>query len=81
MIEGKKAIFSFQIAHHSVVLRELIGAPWPGGIFIDSLDDLIASKMGKKILNLFSPIPSDNNRFVNTCPFGSENDPVNQDRT
>jgi hypothetical protein len=42
--EGRM-VFGFQIASRSAQLRELLPAPWPGGLQLDSLDDLIASKM------------------------------------
>jgi hypothetical protein len=42
--EGR-TVFSFQVADRSALLREPQTGPWPGGILLDSLDDLIASKM------------------------------------
>jgi hypothetical protein len=42
--EGQTA-FSFQIANRSAQLAETLIAPWPGGIRLDALDDLVASKM------------------------------------
>ncbi len=40
-----KAVFSFQIAHRSAELQPPLPGPWPGGIRVDSFDDLVASKM------------------------------------
>ncbi len=42
--EGK-TIFSFQIARRSAELHAPRLSPWPGGIRLDSFDDLVASKM------------------------------------
>ena len=42
--EGK-TVFSVQIADRSGRLKPLEQGPWPGGILLDSLDDLVASKM------------------------------------
>jgi hypothetical protein len=42
--EGK-TIFSFQIARRSAHVDEPMVGAWPGGIGIDSLDELIAGKM------------------------------------
>lgn len=39
-----KTVFSFQIANRSVLLEPLIASPWPG-VLLDSLPDLVASKM------------------------------------
>ncbi len=41
----KKAVFSFQIARRSAGLRAPVAGVWPGGIQLDSFDDLVASKM------------------------------------
>jgi len=41
----KKTVFSFQIARRSVGLRPPTVGLWPGGIGVDSFDDLLASKM------------------------------------
>jgi hypothetical protein len=43
--EGKKTKFSFQMARRSAELRTPIAEVWPGGIGLDSFDDLLASKM------------------------------------
>lgn len=43
--QEKKAVFSFQIAHRSAQLRNLLPSPWPGSIYLDAFDDLVASKM------------------------------------
>jgi hypothetical protein len=43
-IDGK-AIFSFQIAARSAQLEESLPAPWPQGMLLDSLKDLLAAKM------------------------------------
>ena len=43
--QQNKTVFSFQIARRSAQLRELLPAPWPGGIKVDTFDDLVASKM------------------------------------
>lgn len=40
-----KTIFSFQIARRSAELHGPVTSPWPGDIWLDSLEDLIASKM------------------------------------
>jgi hypothetical protein len=42
--EGK-VVFGFQIADRSGLLKPLEEGPWPGGILLDSFDDLVASKM------------------------------------
>jgi hypothetical protein len=42
--EGR-TVFGVQIADRSARLQPLEPGPWPGGIQIDSLDDLVASKM------------------------------------
>ena len=41
----KKAVFSFQIARRSAELHAPVAGVWPGGIQLDSFDDLVASKM------------------------------------
>jgi len=43
--QQEKTVFSFQIARRSVGLQEPVPSPWPGGIRVDSLDDLVAGKM------------------------------------
>jgi len=43
-VQGK-IVFSFQIAVRSAVLVPPGRAPWPDGLLLESLDDLIASKM------------------------------------
>ena len=43
-VEGK-AVFSFQIAARSSLIGRPLPAPWPGGILLDSPDDLVAGKM------------------------------------
>ena len=40
-----KTIFSFQIARRSAQLQEPVSGVWPGGIWLDAFDDLVASKM------------------------------------
>jgi predicted nucleotidyltransferase len=45
LIQGNKARFSFQIAQRSAKLQPAITGLWPGGVRLDSLPDLIASKM------------------------------------
>src|SRR5881628_3982489 len=40
-----RTVFSFQIAGRSAQLRAPVPSPWPGGIFVDSFEDLVASKM------------------------------------
>jgi len=42
--EGR-TVFSFQVARRSAELRPPLPSPWPGGIRLDSLEDLIAGKM------------------------------------
>lgn len=42
---AQKTIFSFQIARRSAELRSPTVGLWPGGIGVDSFDDLLASKM------------------------------------
>lgn len=42
--EGKRKVFSFQIAQRAVQLRPPVPLPWANAL-LDSLDDLIASKM------------------------------------
>jgi hypothetical protein len=39
------ASFSFQVAQRSARLNEPVAAPWPKGLRLDSLEDLVASKM------------------------------------
>lgn len=43
--QQNKTVFSFQIARRSAQLHEPLPAPWPGGIKVDTFDDLVASKM------------------------------------
>lgn len=38
-------MFSFQVAARSALLQPPHAGPWPGGILLDSLDDLVAAKM------------------------------------
>jgi hypothetical protein len=45
LAQGKKTIFSFQIARRSAELHPPLPGPWPGGIYVDSFDDLVAGKM------------------------------------
>lgn len=45
LAKDKQTIFSFQVARRSVELQPPLPGPWPGGIRIDSFDDLVASKM------------------------------------
>jgi predicted nucleotidyltransferase component of viral defense system len=45
LLQEGKVIFSFQIAKRSAQLTDPIAAPWPGGARLDSLIELIASKM------------------------------------
>ena len=40
-----KTVFSFQIADRSAEIHAPTPSPWPGGIRLDSLEDLIAGKM------------------------------------
>jgi predicted nucleotidyltransferase component of viral defense system len=42
---GGKTVFSFQIAERSAQLEEPVEGVWPGGLGLDSFDELIASKM------------------------------------
>ena len=42
--EGR-TVFSFQIADRSAEIHASAPSPWPGGIRLDSLEDLIAGKM------------------------------------
>jgi hypothetical protein len=42
---NQKTVFSFQIAQRSAELQTPITGLWPGGLRVDSLPDLIASKM------------------------------------
>jgi predicted nucleotidyltransferase component of viral defense system len=44
LLQGKKVVFNFQIAKRSVLLRPTILSPWTD-ISLNSLDDLVASKM------------------------------------
>lgn len=41
----EKTVFSFQIAHRSAELQAPVLGIWPGGIRVDSFEDLIAGKM------------------------------------
>ncbi len=43
--QGGKTVFSFQIANRSVQLQNSLSGIWPGGIAVDSFDDLVSSKM------------------------------------
>jgi predicted nucleotidyltransferase component of viral defense system len=45
LISDNKTIFSFQIARRSAELQAPAVGVWPGGIGVDSLPDLVASKM------------------------------------
>lgn len=45
LISNDKTIFSFQIARRSAELQAPAVGVWPGGIGVDSLPDLVASKM------------------------------------
>ncbi len=40
-----KVVFGVQIAQRSAQLEASLPAPWPSGLLIDGLDDLLASKM------------------------------------
>lgn len=42
--EGR-TVFSFQVAARSGLLNTPLASPWPGGVLLDSLEDLVASKM------------------------------------
>jgi hypothetical protein len=42
---GGKTVFSFQIADRTAQLEEPVEGVWPGGLGLDSFDELIASKM------------------------------------
>lgn len=42
--EGR-TVFSFQVAERSALLRDEIAGVWEGGIRVDALEDLLASKM------------------------------------
>ena len=43
--QGGKTVFSFQIADRSAQIAAPIEGLWPGGLGLDSFDDLVASKM------------------------------------
>ena len=43
--QGGKAVFSFQVAHRRAQLNAPLEGVWPGGVGLDSFDDLVASKM------------------------------------
>jgi hypothetical protein len=43
--QGGKTIFSFQTAHRSAQIDAPIDGVWPGGLGLDSFDELVASKM------------------------------------
>lgn len=45
LLQGGKVVFSFQIARRSAQLQDLLPAPWPAGMWLDTFDDLVASKM------------------------------------
>lgn len=45
LLEGGKTVFSFQVAQRSARLREPVNPPWPAGVRLDHLDDLLAGKM------------------------------------
>ena len=38
-------MFSFQIAARSAQIAQPLSAPWPGGLLLDTPDDLVAAKM------------------------------------
>ena len=40
-----RTVFSFQVAARSGLLNAPRTGPWPGGVLLDSLEDLVASKM------------------------------------
>jgi predicted nucleotidyltransferase component of viral defense system len=43
--QGGKTVFSFQIANRSAQIDATIEGMWPGGLGLDSFDELVASKM------------------------------------
>jgi len=45
LVREGRTVFSFQVAARSALLRPPRAGPWSGGILLDSLDDLVASKM------------------------------------
>jgi hypothetical protein len=47
--QGWKTVFSFQIAHRSAQIDAPIEGLWPGGLGLDSFDELVASKMSALI--------------------------------
>ncbi len=44
LLEGKRKVFSFQIAHRSAQLQPSVPLPWANSL-LDSFDDLVARKM------------------------------------
>ena len=49
LIQDGSTVFSFQIAVRSAQLQNLIPIPWLTGLWLDSFDDLVASKMNALI--------------------------------
>jgi len=47
--QGGKTVFSFQIAHRSAQIDAPIEGLWPGGLGLDSFDELVANKMSALI--------------------------------
>jgi hypothetical protein len=45
LLQGKEAVFSFQIASRDAQLDPSVPAPWPPNILLDSFRDIVASKM------------------------------------
>lgn len=45
LLQAGKVVFSFQIALRSAQLQDLLPAPWPTGMWLDTFEDLVASKM------------------------------------
>ena len=45
LVRGGSVVFSFQVACRSALLQAPREGPWPGGILLDSLEDLVAAKM------------------------------------
>ena len=45
LMQDNRVTFSFQVAERSVMLHPPLKAPWPHGLLVDALQDLVASKM------------------------------------
>ncbi len=70
LLQEGKVVFSFQIAKRSAQLSESIRAPWPNNLYLDSLQDLIASKM---VALVERGAPRDFRDLYHLCQYGITN--------